>query len=1600
MFGMDPWTTMNAKQRTVKFGLTLCALLLTRCSGGGGDAGLSWYSELSGATITGKALISDTSVGLSVGDAGAACVKTASLYAFNADGSVSATPLKTVPLADDNTYIFKGVTSLGVNPKSETVAALIRIDACGSSFSRPLTGSTAQDVSVTTTLVEQISKTSDTSVKKINTVSTADMRILLATIGTLPATNLTEAYDVVRADSTAKTTVETTFALSFDDVKYLTPPTLDSFTAPASLAEGSSAAYSVVASNWYSGYSFAYEWSLNGALVSTTASYSYVPTKNSQGSQSLTLKVGLNTAGALDTAKPYTTKLVTLTVPDTFPAVVPALSLTSASPTNSLSVTMNLATGAAFANCATFSGMAMTENSLVAPLSPASYASGTGILCTTAGTQSVAWTLGTGDGTKTLRLWARDAAGNLSASAQSVSVVVDQTAPVLGLTDVATALSGGAAYSVNFSATDATSGVQSATLYYAADGTTFVSVADVTGLTTYPWTVPATDTSTAKFKIVAVDGAGNSNSKTSAAFVIDASPPSAPTATLSSSSPTNSLNTTLAVTCTAAYDKILITESTSAPAGSDSGWQACSSSMLFTLAAGDGNHTIKVWSKKASGNISTTGTSVTVNVDQTSPTLTLNTDFTGKALSGHASSSAPTLAISWTAADAHFGTTPISLSYSVDNGSTWTPIVTMANSSSYTWTIPNVSGAQSKFKISAVDSLGNPATAVISPAFIIDSALPTISALSITAGTYVSSNAQAFALTSADNVGIAAYRFGTSATLTTAPWLTSLPTSYTFPLASGTYSLYVQVKDAAGNLSTVVQSSNSITITLGLPPLVNVIKPVGGSNFPSAPSTVHVSWNIATQSPVSLVAAGVTVKYSLDRGASTKDWATTLLVGQNGSCTVDAGATGCADLALPAELAGAIFQIVVFASDVGGAQGLAMSPSYNATAGLTLLAGKNSFVMGGQAVASSLAYRGGIARHPGTGDIYFNQLCNISKIDAKTGVLTTFAGDAARKDCSFSAEGLAPTDIRFNNSYTEYAMTFDDGGNLYWLTNDPGRIYKHTVSTGLADVYVGCVETPCSNATGTLRRKFNISSSGVREMFAGYGGMIYFSVDVSIVVSGVTVISRAVYQVDPATDKVNLMAGGTPSFTTPSASGDLAATVDARTRRVSTFSVIPGNSSTADTLLLMNTADEATGSQSIWKLGADFSPTAMKTYNCGSTPTFLKYLSGRGKVGLMSAASTIHMYDPTANTLTCNQITVAVSSNTKAIDGDDYGGVYYTNSLSTQIYFASSANASSTYAGAASLSGDGGKAIYAEIRSPAYVTQDLSGNIYLNDVGNNRIRKIDTSGNISSTASASSTNAIIISTGPIATPWLVDVYTSQLGLGKGFFSAAAPTANLLFKGASTEPFICTTATAADAVNHLSMTSTGTNFVNGGAMAADGTSKYFYVQERLPGNVFRTYLKKVLANNSMSEIAGNSAATAGAIVAMTAGTMAGNQVGAVTYMKAASSTVFVFDDKGKIIYSGEDGGAWVAQVTGFSAPTNFAINPSTRTMYYFKGNDLYRKYYATNASGSAQIIANFDGVLVAPVVNAYSSTTATPTTHTLIIHDGNSIYTFTDTTNID
>src|SRR5262249_21287210 len=89
-----------------------------------------------------------------------------------------------------------------------------------------------------------------------------------------------------------------------------------------------------------------------------------------------------------------------------------------------------------------------------------------------------------------------------------------------------------------------------------------------------------------------------------------------------------------------------------------------------------------------------------------------------------------------------------------------------------------------------------------------------------------------------------------------------------------------------------------------------------------------------------------------------------------------------------------------------------------------------------------------------------------------------------------------------------------------------------------------------------------------------------------------------------------------------------------------------------------------------------------------------------------------------------------------AVAPDGAGGFYVTVTGQNRVYRVSAAGVVSVIAGTSSwgYSGDGGRAVAAQLRNPRGIAVDGAGNLFIADTVNNRIRKVDPSGVISTLA--------------------------------------------------------------------------------------------------------------------------------------------------------------------------------------------------------------------------------------------------------------------------
>lgn len=902
----------------------------------------------------------------------------ANLYQFNADGTQSATPLSYAELDHNAKYSFdKKLLSLTDNGN---VNYVVEVKGCGATYTRPITAlDTRQDVDARSTAIGLV--ISSTVNKKINQITGADIDRAIALFGS--STNMNNIFSEINANAATKYALETIFNdPSFSTKILVSAPKFLDFSAPEIIAEATPTNYSVTTFHWNPNYDFGYEWRIGSTLASSGANYfTYTPSRNDQGIQILSIRIGKNNgSGGVDTSTPFTDKTFSITVQNTFKPVALAMTSTWGSNFNSNPfVDINVNTGVFKSNCDTFSSMAITVNTTALPI-----AGDFTYLCTNPVTQTITnLYLGAGEGTKTIRMWTMDDQGVISLTPTILTLIQDTVPPTLSLTNISTIYKGGATSAFNYSAIDLSSAINNVKLYYAVDGVNFSLVKTLSNNgNNDTWVVPSDNATTAKLKIETADTAGNISTLASSTFTVDSIPPGAPVMALvtPNNGAANSLNLNFTMSNCNDTSQVYISQSNIVPLVSDSNWKTCSTTVeaiSFSLISPvQGLNTLYSWSKDNAGNISLASTSLSVTYDTVAPTVALSSAPT--VLQGAAS-----YPINYSAADSHMANNPISISYSIDNGINWNIIVAnTANNSTYNWTVPSIDNDQVILKVTAIDKSNQQTSAISALSFTIDSTPPIIDSLTINSGaTTTTNNNVQVTLNAHDMISnikyfCLKYDNPTQPAIGDSCWKdVTAPTPgiaasknisfsnfyYQIGFTKGPTVIYAWVKDNADKISNnmSVQNTDSYSIYFdpGTPPKILEVQ-VTNSNTAANPilssdmiatngSDIYIKWNASDTE--GLDSAPISIHYTTnDTTFIALSGGSDLLNGANGTCTVDSGFSGCVKLTSPAN---GYFKIRVIAKDTLGSTVFLNSAPMNENK-LKILAGNTDDGLDGSALTA------------------------------------------------------------------------------------------------------------------------------------------------------------------------------------------------------------------------------------------------------------------------------------------------------------------------------------------------------------------------------------------------------------------------------------------------------------------------------------------------------------------------------------------------------------------------------------------------------------------------------------------------------------------------
>jgi len=338
---------------------------------------------------------------------------------------------------------------------------MLRTVGCTEVYERIVTSFFSdQELSPASTLISKVIKTP--LLNTIPTVSAEDMNDAINEIQKNISMDVSveDAYNDLTSNSDGQDSFNKAFAGSNYDVLAKAAPEISLISIPAGLVEKSSSNFNVSANHWHASYTVAYQWIVNGVTESNSSTYNYTPDANSLMTNVIVLRVGRKNSGDanVDTSLAYHELTYNLVTTDNFTATVPvaALNASVTEPSATPNIQIDLSTGASigggrFANCETFSSLAIVENGVPPVAGDFTYT------CTSAGTQIIPYSIVNPDGPISIDIWAMDAQGRVSALSENLSLSLDTTDPVINFTNIVASYRANKSHNFSWSLTEGNS---------------------------------------------------------------------------------------------------------------------------------------------------------------------------------------------------------------------------------------------------------------------------------------------------------------------------------------------------------------------------------------------------------------------------------------------------------------------------------------------------------------------------------------------------------------------------------------------------------------------------------------------------------------------------------------------------------------------------------------------------------------------------------------------------------------------------------------------------------------------------------------------------------------------------------------------------------------------------------------------------------------------------------------------------------------------------------------------------------------------------------------------------------------------------------------
>ena len=402
---------------------------------------------------------------------------------------------------------------------------------------------------------------------------------------------------------------------------------------------------------------------------------------------------------------------------------------------------------------------------------------------------------------KVLSVWLKDSAGNVSTRVDTGSVTLDTITPSLASAAISNSSpTNSTTYNLTYGAMTDSYG----SYCILENSTTVASCSWTAG--TLPATYTVTSTNNAKVLFVwTKDSAGNTSARIDTNSVtLDTVTPTLASASISDASPTGSTAYDLTYgAITDSYTSYCILENSTTVASCS--WAVGTLPATYAVTSTNNAKVLSVWIKDGAGNVSTRVDTGSVTLDTVTPALA------SASITNASPASSATYNLSYGSVTDSY------TSYCILENST-----TVASCSWTSGTLPAsfAVGATNDAKVLSIwlkDSAGNVSTRVDTNSVTLDTVVPTLASATITNSSPTSIQTYTLNYGATTDIYSSYCILENSTTVASCSWTAgTLPASYGVSSANNAKVLSIWLKDAAGNVSTRVDT-NSVTLLTTIP---------------------------------------------------------------------------------------------------------------------------------------------------------------------------------------------------------------------------------------------------------------------------------------------------------------------------------------------------------------------------------------------------------------------------------------------------------------------------------------------------------------------------------------------------------------------------------------------------------------------------------------------------------------------------------------------------------------------------------------------------------------------------------------------------------------